>query len=133
MWCLVQKREVVDRQYHGHAVVEGEVFRHLVGDVPEIDPAGRQEGTDQRSKRPQCKLLLPWGDSDPVKATLGEVPVGSRRQKEDRLEPAGGDPQQFLGQVQRKPPQATVDVPEFLEVDDDAGQAVGHVRAGWGK
>jgi hypothetical protein len=54
------------------------------------------------------------------------VPLGSLGKEEHRIEAAGRQTENLLGKVQGEPPQATVDVPQFLEIDDDAGEAVWH-------
>jgi hypothetical protein len=54
------------------------------------------------------------------------VPLGAGRQEEHRLKPPRRDLEQFLGEVQREPAEPAVDVPEFFEVDDDAGRGGGH-------
>jgi hypothetical protein len=123
---LVEKREVVDREHDGHAVVEWQVLRHLVGDVPEADPRGAEKGADERPQSPDQDLLVPRSHVDSIEALRRKVALGSLGKEEHRIEAAGRQAEDLLGKVQGEPPQATVDVPQFLEIDDDAGEAVWH-------
>ena len=95
----MEKREVVNGEHDRHAVVERQIFRHLIGGVPEIDQRRRQEGPDERPQRPQKNLFFPRADGDAIEAARGKVAIGIGAQEEDRLKPTGCQSQQFLPEM----------------------------------
>ncbi|MFO0000969.1 MAG: hypothetical protein ACK559_07560, partial [bacterium] len=94
---LVEKAEVVDGEHDRDAIVERQILRGLVGDVPERDVGLGQERPGQGAKQPGQAFLLPEGRGVGLKPALGKMPLRARPQEEHRVEPTVRDPEQFLG------------------------------------
>ena len=124
----------MNREHDRHPVVERQIFRHLAGDMPEGDPRSRKQWPDERAVELANRLFVPGRHGDRLEATTWKIPLGAVGQQKHGLKSARSHGQEFLAKMQRIPAQATVDVAELFEIDDDAGQAHGRSRplSPWG-
>lgn len=113
-------------QQHGNSRIERQIPRHLIRRVPERIPTWSQEERRQRTDEAVDGLASPPRCGHLRKGPTWKVPVPAAVQKECRTEAAVVTFKQRTPKVQAEPSEATVDVPQLLQVDGDIWQRLGH-------
>lgn len=117
---VVEEVEVMDREHDRDPFIERQVFRGLIGDVPDRERCPRQKGPHDRPYEATERLFPPCRRRDSLEAPAREMMLRAGRQKKDRPKLSRRQLEEFPSQMETESSEPCVDIAEFLEVDEDA-------------